>query len=88
MRKRLFRLLMTAVVCGLMLVIPSSPGFLSTEAIVMMVVWSIAGLIMYFINAKNYKASDKIDVLAEEAMSQAVALDAADAEKHSGHVEA
>ena len=71
-----------AIVCGLMLVIPSSPGFLSTEAIVMMVFWTVVGLIMYLINRKNYMASDKIDLLAEEAMVQAEALDEQDAEKH------
>ena len=64
-----------AVVCVFLCVLPFSPGFLSVEAITVVCVWVVIGIIFYLFNRKNYMASSMIDELAEEAMRQAEALD-------------
>ena len=59
-----------AIICVLLCVIPGSPGFLSVQALVIMGIWSVLGVIFYMINRKKYIASDKIEEFAAEASAE------------------
>lgn len=74
-----------AIFCCALCVIPSSPGFLSYEAIMVLIIWVILGIIMYIINRKNYMSSTKIDELAAEAEAESKKIEEAMA---SGKTEA